>query len=194
MVERLRKWPGVHCVEALNEGKVLEGWWFDRTQEYLARRRGESFGTYPYATHETLELAPLPCWKHLPQEQQQQLAVAMVAEIEAEAAERRERTGAQALGPTAILAQNPESRPLKTRPLDLRRPFEREQLSVAGSARTDYASPVRPLKVTVTVPPFFVRSSWQIDEVEGLSTGTGGPSGQVWGGGPATMQSGQLAG
>jgi hypothetical protein len=115
LVERLRDWPGVHCVEALTEGKVLEGWWFDRTQEYLARRRGESFGTYQYATRETLELAPLPSWKHLPPEKRQQLAVALVAEIEAEAAERRERTGVQALGRAAILAQSPESRPLKTK-------------------------------------------------------------------------------
>src|SRR6185503_555785 len=115
LVERLREWPGVHCVEALTTGKTLEGWWFDRTQEYLARRRGESFGPYQYATRETLELAPLPCWKHLPPEKRQQLAAAMVSEIEAEAADRRERTGVPALGPAAILAQSPESRPLKTK-------------------------------------------------------------------------------
>jgi hypothetical protein len=35
-------------------------------REHLARRRGESMGTYPYATRESFELAPLPCWKHLP--------------------------------------------------------------------------------------------------------------------------------
>jgi REP element-mobilizing transposase RayT len=93
LVERLQEWPGVHCVDALTEGKTLEGWWFDRTQEYLARRRGEDFGTYQYATRETLELAPLPCWKHLTPEKRQQMAAAMVSEIEAEAADRRERTG-----------------------------------------------------------------------------------------------------
>jgi REP element-mobilizing transposase RayT len=115
LVEHLTDWPGVHCVEALTTGKILEGWWFDRTREYLARRRGEDFGLYQYATRETLEIAPLPCWKHLTPEKRQQLAATMVAEIEAEAAERRERTGIQPLGPAAILAQNPESRPLKTR-------------------------------------------------------------------------------
>jgi REP element-mobilizing transposase RayT len=115
LVERLREWPGVHCVEALTEGKVLEGWWFDRTQEYLARRRGESFGTYQYATRETFELAPLPCWKHLSPEKRQELAATMVSEIEAEAADRRQRTGTPTLGPAAILAQCPESRPLKTK-------------------------------------------------------------------------------
>jgi hypothetical protein len=107
--------PGVHCVEALTTGKTLEGWWFDRTQEYLARRRGESFGYYQFATRETFELTPLPCWKHLSPEKRQQFAAALVAEIEGEAADRRERTGAQALGPAAILAQSPESRPLKTK-------------------------------------------------------------------------------
>ena len=45
----------------------------------------------------------------------QELAAVIVAEIEAEAAERRERTGVQALGPAAVLAQSPESRPLKTK-------------------------------------------------------------------------------
>jgi hypothetical protein len=38
----------------------------------------------------------------------------MLLEIEAEAAARRESTGVQALGSAAILAQSPESRPLKT--------------------------------------------------------------------------------
>ena len=115
LVERPQEWPGAHCVEALTTGKILEGWWFDRTQEYLARRRGESFGYYQYATRESFELAPLPCWKHLTPEKRQQLAAALVAEIEAEAADRRERTGVPALGPAAILAQSPESRPLKTK-------------------------------------------------------------------------------
>jgi len=39
----------------------------------------------------------------------------MVSEIDGEAADRRKRTGVQVLGPAAILAQNPESRPLKTK-------------------------------------------------------------------------------
>ena len=115
LVERLRDWPGVHCVEALTEGKTLEGWWFDRTQEYLARRRGESFGIYQYATRETLELAPLPCWKHLTPEKRQRLVAAMVAEIEAEAAERRERTGVPGPRPRRHPGPEPGEPPLKTK-------------------------------------------------------------------------------
>jgi hypothetical protein len=55
------------------------------------------------------------CKKSLVPPDRQELAAARVEEIEAEAAERRERTGAQALGPTAILAQSPKSRPVKTK-------------------------------------------------------------------------------
>jgi hypothetical protein len=115
LVERLQEWPGVHCVQALIEGKTLEGWWFDRTQEYLAGRRGEDFGRFQYATREILELDPLPCWKHLTPEQRQKRVAALVLEIEAEAAVRKERTGIQPLGPQAILAQNPQSQPAKTK-------------------------------------------------------------------------------
>ena len=43
LVARPRDWPGAQCVEALVEGVSLEGLWFDRTREYAARVRGESF-------------------------------------------------------------------------------------------------------------------------------------------------------
>jgi REP element-mobilizing transposase RayT len=115
LVERPADWPGAHCVQALTEGKALEGWWFDRTKEYRARRRGEDFGRFQYATRETLKLDPLPCWKHLTPEQRQRQAAALVAEIEEEAASRRQRTGIRPLGPAAILTQNPQSQPLKTK-------------------------------------------------------------------------------
>src|SRR5258706_10175457 len=54
LVEHLREWPGVHCVEALLEGKTLEGLWFDRTQEFAARLRREDFSRTRYATVETV--------------------------------------------------------------------------------------------------------------------------------------------
>jgi hypothetical protein len=115
LVSRLQEWPGVHCVQALMEGKPLEGWWFARTQEYLARRCGKDFGPFQYATRETLEIDPLPCWKRLTPEQRQKLVAALVLEIEEEAAIRRKSTGVQPLGPAAILAQNPQSQPAKTK-------------------------------------------------------------------------------
>ncbi len=115
LVDHPRDWPGVHAVRALLEGEVLEGLWFDRTKEYLARRRGEAFDSLQYATREVLELDPLPCWKHLPEEQRRARIAALVEDIELEAASRRKRTGAKPLGVAAVLAQNPLQRPKKTK-------------------------------------------------------------------------------
>ena len=115
LVDRPRDWPGVHCVRALLEGEILEGLWFDRTQEYAARRRGETFEPLQYATREVLELDPLPCWKHLTEEQRRARVAALVEDIELEVAARRKRTGAKPLGIAAVLAQNPLQRPKKTK-------------------------------------------------------------------------------
>jgi putative transposase len=115
LVARPQDWPGVHAVRALLEGEVLEGLWFDRTQEYLARRRGEKFDPLHFATRETLELDPLPCWKHLPEPERRLRIAALVEDIELEAATRRKKTGVRPLGPAAILAQNPHRQPKKTK-------------------------------------------------------------------------------
>ncbi len=111
LVERPRDWPGVHAVRALVEGEVLEGLWFDRAQEYAARRRGEDFSRLQYATREILTLDPLPCWKNLTKEQRQRRAAALVEDIEAEAAARRKKNGVKPLGPAAILTQDPHRQP-----------------------------------------------------------------------------------
>jgi putative transposase len=115
LVERPRDWPGVHCVRALLEGEALEGLWFDRTQEYAARRRGEKFELLQYATREVLELDPLPCWEHLTAEQRRARVAALVEDIESETAARRKRTGTKPRGVAAVLAQNPFRRPKKTK-------------------------------------------------------------------------------
>lgn len=114
-MDRPRDWPGVHAVRALLEGEVLEGLWFDRTQEYLARRRGEKFDLLQYATREVLELDPLPCWKHLTEEQRRVRVAALVEDIESETTARRKKTGVKPLGVAAVLAQNPLRKPKKTK-------------------------------------------------------------------------------
>jgi hypothetical protein len=113
LVERPGDWPGIHCVEALTRGKPLTGYWFDRTQELAARRRREDYDRLCYATRETLVLDPLPCWSHLSPEQYWRRIVALVAEIEEEAAVRRSRTGARPLGREGVLRQDPHHRPAK---------------------------------------------------------------------------------
>jgi len=113
LVERLRDWPGVHAVRALLDGEVLEGRWFDRTQEYGARRRGEAHDRLKYATHETLTLEPLPCWKHLEPEKRRELIASLVKEIEDEAAAARKRDGVQVAGADAVLNRHPHTCPEK---------------------------------------------------------------------------------
>jgi hypothetical protein len=111
LVEGVRDWPGVHCARALLDGEPLKGYWFDRSQEYAAYRRGKSFDRYRYATEETVELSKLPCWQHLSDETYQKRVAGLIDEIEEEAAAERQRTGKPVLGVAAILAQDPQYRP-----------------------------------------------------------------------------------
>jgi hypothetical protein len=110
LVERVAQWPGVHCGKALVEGTALEGWWFDRTKEYAAKRRGENFDRFKYARRETLTLDPLPWWRHLSPERRRERAAELVAAIEAEAAAKRTATQIPALGAEAVRRQRPHDR------------------------------------------------------------------------------------
>jgi hypothetical protein len=111
LVERVEDWPGVHSVRALLNGEPLAGHWFSRTQEYAARRRGETFGPLQYATPEALVLSPLPCWKHLSSEQYRERVSSLIRDINREAATARISTGHPPLGLEAILSQDAHHRP-----------------------------------------------------------------------------------
>jgi REP element-mobilizing transposase RayT len=113
LVEKVTDWPGLHCAQALLTGETVTGHWFDDTQAYAARRRGEELDRMRFATLETLTLSPLPCWKHLPDEKQRKLVTDLIVEIESEAAARRQRTGSQVLGASAVRGQHPFDRPQK---------------------------------------------------------------------------------
>ncbi|HEX7181154.1 MAG TPA: transposase [Thermoanaerobaculia bacterium] len=115
LVEALRHWPGLHCVQALLDGEPLAGYWFDRTKEYAARLRGEDFGRLEYATREEVILEPLPCWKHLSPETHRQRIAGLVSGIEEEAAAERERSGVSPPGPAAVCAKHPHDRPSKVK-------------------------------------------------------------------------------
>ena len=111
LVARPQDWPGVHVAKALVQGEDLTGYWFDRTQEYAARNRGERFDRLRYATPETLYLSPLPCWKHLPEEAWRGRALRLIQEIAEETAAHLSRSGKQPLGIAAILSRHPHHRP-----------------------------------------------------------------------------------
>jgi hypothetical protein len=115
LVERVLDWPGVHAARVILEDKPLTGYWFDRTQEYAARNRGEEYGRLAYATEETFFLSQLPCWAHLSPEQYRERVASLVEEIEAEARLARLERGLPVMGVGAILRQNPLTRPHKTK-------------------------------------------------------------------------------
>ena len=113
LVARPRDWPGAQSVEALVEGKRLEGLWWNRTQEYAARTRGEKFDRLRYAEAERIELEALPCWRHLSKQEYGRRVGEVIMQIEVETAARHRREGTRPLGVKVILAQHPHDRPHK---------------------------------------------------------------------------------
>jgi hypothetical protein len=138
LVDHPREWPGVHAIRALVEDEPLEGYWFDRTQEYAARRRGKEHERLEFATHYSVTLSPLPCWAHLSPEQQRARVIDVVHEIEDEANRRREETGKTSPGPDAIRRQNPHEQPQRSKksPAPL---FHAVRLRVKKELYTAYA-------------------------------------------------------
>lgn len=115
LVARPQDWPGVHCVEALLEGKSLKGLWYDRTAEGRARRKGLDYQTKDFAEEEEIVFTPLPCWAHLPAEEYRQRIAELIRSIEQEAEAERRATGQQPLGPEQIYRQHPHQTPTRSK-------------------------------------------------------------------------------
>jgi hypothetical protein len=115
LVAHAKDWPGVHCVREILAGEPIRGLWFDRTKEFAARNRGESFGRLTYATEEELVLSPLPCWAHLSPEAYRQMVVDLIEAIESEAAAALAASGRVPLGVAGVLRQSPETRPVQSK-------------------------------------------------------------------------------
>lgn len=115
LVPSPRQWPGVHGVDALITNEPLHGYWFDRTKEGAARRRGEAFSRYDFATPETIALAPLPCWRHLSPEEYRHRIADLVRQIEVDV-EREQRLGGwEPQGSEGVKAQNPLEAPTRSK-------------------------------------------------------------------------------
>ncbi len=113
LVDRPQDWPGVHCVNALLDGEPMTGHWFDRSREYAARNQGQKFDRLRYASKETVEASPIPCWAHLSPEAYRARIQALVDMVIAEAALERSRAGRPVEGVESILARAPLHRPAK---------------------------------------------------------------------------------
>jgi hypothetical protein len=115
LVERIADWPGPNFLDALLTGQPLSGTWFDRTAECMAQRRGIEFGARDFATQEAVVLTPLPCWAHLSRQAQIDVIQGIVASIEEEAAAERQQTERSVLGAQAVLRQNPQGEPVRSK-------------------------------------------------------------------------------
>ena len=67
-----------------------------------------------FETHYVTQMAPLPCWSHLPAEEYRQRCREMIAEIERETAALNARLGRSVLGMGRILSQDPHGKPRST--------------------------------------------------------------------------------
>ncbi len=115
LVSSPRRWPGLHCANALIEGKPLAGIWYDRTLQYEAARRGKEVDPEAFIERYQLELEPLPCWAHLAPEEYRHRVREMVEDIEERATRRIQATGIEPLGVEALRRQNPHERPMRSK-------------------------------------------------------------------------------
>jgi len=117
LVAMPQEWPGVNSVQALVDGTPLKGLWFDRSRESNARTRGKAFHRLEFATVETLDFTPLPCYKHLSKTTYRSWIADLVTDIEVETAARHKLEETAPLGAaiaTAISAHHRPTAPKKS--------------------------------------------------------------------------------
>ncbi len=110
-VARPLEWPGANSARALLSGQVISGRWFDRTLEYRARKKRLPVDPQAFASEETLQLAPLPSWRHLSPESYQQEISLLLEEIERATARELVASGREPLGRDSVQRQNPHFEP-----------------------------------------------------------------------------------
>ena len=125
LVERTTEWPGLHCAEALRDGKPLEGVWVDQTGLTRARRkrkklvekdeRPEPVDPKDFETKYELELEPLPCWGGLKPIERRQKVRELILEVEKAAEARRGAEDNSVVGQLTVIEQDPDAQPTKTK-------------------------------------------------------------------------------
>ncbi len=113
LVDRAADWPGLTCIPELCHAQRRLFPWYDRTAQYWARVRGKKSDEALFVTRYPLVLAPFPAWKGLTTEEQGQRSRAILEQAELEAA--KARADRPSLGATAVMAQDPHSKPTATK-------------------------------------------------------------------------------
>jgi REP element-mobilizing transposase RayT len=102
------EWPGVHCARALTGEEVLTGTWIDRAAAHDDSRRAAPRGPAAFEVTLPIDLAPIPCWSDLTAEEYQARCRALADDEAARAAAK----GTPPLGVEAILAADPDDKPV----------------------------------------------------------------------------------
>lgn len=118
LVKRPEDWPGVHCARSLARGDRLAGHWYDRTAQSRAKQRLKKdreqeegkLDPKQFATKLELDLAPLPCWKHLPETERRRLVAEILTRIEEKTTRERRATKSRVVGTEAIQRAHPHQR------------------------------------------------------------------------------------
>ncbi|PTL85136.1 transposase [Vitiosangium sp. GDMCC 1.1324] len=112
LVERSAEWPGLTCLpQLLGPARRLFRWfnWTKRWSKRGSTNMAAGTGRFAeeWAEPVELEVAPLPCWEGLGEEQKQRAVRGLVEEEEAVARARSKPV----LGAQAVQAQHPHTRP-----------------------------------------------------------------------------------
>jgi REP element-mobilizing transposase RayT len=113
LVDHPADWPGANTVTALLEDRALKGLWFDRTREWAARQRREPYHHLRFATKETVELQPLPCWAHYSAERLRSAVCGLIAASLADYPQNPARSRSLEDTLAALLNHHPHDRPEK---------------------------------------------------------------------------------
>jgi hypothetical protein len=112
LVDRCAEWPGLTCLpQLLGPARRLFQWfnwtkrWSKKGSENMAGAQGRF--AQEWAEPVELEVAPLPCWEGLGEEERRRTVRGLVEQVEAEARAR----GTPALGAQSVTAQHPHTRP-----------------------------------------------------------------------------------
>jgi hypothetical protein len=131
LVERCTEWPGLMCLPQLLGPARRLFRWFNWTKRWSQRRREDMAATQgrfaeAWAEPVELEVAPLPCWEGMGEEERQRAVRALLREVEAEARAQ----GRPVLGARAVREQHPHTRPerLKRSPRPLGHASTRQAL------------------------------------------------------------------
>lgn len=111
LVARPGDWPGIHCVDALTQGRLLIGRWRDRTGEYEARRAAGPYRPADFVKPYEVPLTPLPFLAGESEPRQRAFWRALTREVEVETGARLTREKSRVLGKKAICAQDPHAHP-----------------------------------------------------------------------------------